>query len=173
MVTRGPCPFSPLCFYYSLVCPSFTVLPVYWQSLESQDPITGSCALHILGTARCTQHVACRNSMEGSFGALPTHRCEATVFLPFTLTHSCSCGSPGRCVSALLTRFPSCRLPGHEGVPEGLLSHQTQQQALQARARRKEHPSQADGRREAGAEAADRHQAHQVGQQDHQLCRFG
>lgn len=42
VVTRGPCPFFPPCFYYSPVYPSFMVLPAYWWSLESQDPITGS-----------------------------------------------------------------------------------------------------------------------------------
>lgn len=89
------------------------------------------------------------------------------------VVHGCPWGEPEQVGDSLITScLPSCRLPGHEGVQEGLLSHQTQQQALQARAGREEHPSEADGRGTAGAEAADRHQAHQVGERSPRLHGF-
>lgn len=60
---------------------------------------------------------------------------------------------------------PSYRLSGHEGLQEGLLSHQAQQQAFEARAGREEYPPQTDRWGEVGAQTADWHQAHQVGKQ--------
>lgn len=54
------------------------------------------------------------------------------------------------------------RYPGSEGPEERLPGHQAEQPSVQKRAGGEEHLAHADGRGEAGVQAADRHQADEV-----------
>lgn len=143
------------------VLSSFVMLPHaggFWRERPSHRLPFPPNVSHIMWVAEVQQGSSARNS-DLSIWCLSSH-----LSLPSPPCLA-SWASRRRDVSVNWLISPSYRLSGHEGLQEGLLSHQTQQQALEARAGREEYPPQTDRWGEVGAQTADWHQAHQVGKQ--------